>query len=195
MERHQLERTAAIYAHLRGALAIPAGGLFVLAALGNEQVGPFRHDWVFLACLAALGGAYALIARAYRRHYGRVSPTAEQQLRSGAALVLAVTVVLGGSLLLRSRAGWSLDLPVNAIPVTFALVMLAAYAIGGALRPHHGIVYGTLFVAGALPVWHGEDPSNAGLVMCGAAVIVCGVLDHLAFARTFGPREQPALDA
>ena len=107
-------------------------------------------------------------------------------------MVLAAVVVVGGSLLLRSRAGFSLDLPVNPIAVTFALVMLAAYAIGGAFRPHHGVVYGALLVAGALPVWGGEDPSNVGLVLCGAAVIVCGALDHLAFTRTFGP---PALDA
>ena len=70
--------------------------------------------------------------------------------------------------------------------------MLAAYAIGEVLRPHHLAVYGSLLVAGALPVWGGEDPSNVGLVMCGACVIACGVLDHVAFARTF-PR--PALDA
>jgi hypothetical protein len=194
VQRDELERTAAIYTHLRGALAIPAGLLFVLAALGNEQVGPFRHDWVFLACLAALGGAYALIAGAYRRHYGRVSPSAEQQLRAILTIALAVAVVLGGSLLLRSRAGFSLDLPVNAIAATFALVMLASYAIARVLRAHHAAVYGALLVAGALPVWHGEDPSNTGLVMCGAAVIACGVLDHLAFKRTFGPRKLPALD-
>ena len=191
MQRDELERTAAIYTHLRGALAIPAGLLFGLAALGNEQVGPFRHDWVFLACLAALGGAYALIARAYRRHYGRVSPSGEQQLRSVVALVLAVALVYGGSLLLRSRAGFSLDLPVNPIAVTFAIVMLASYAIARVLRPHHAAVYGTLLAAGALPVWQGEDPSNVGLVLCGAAVIACGVLDHLAFTRVFG---RPALD-
>ena len=185
MQRQELERRAAIHTHLRGALAIPAGLLFVLAALGNEAVGPLRHDWVFLACLAVLGGAYALIARAYRRHYGHVSPSAEQQLRSAVALVLAAVVVFGGSLLLRSRASFSLDLPVNAIPVTFAIVMLASYALGRVLCPHHAVVYGTLLVAGALPVWHGEDPSNIGLVLCGAAVIACGVLDHLAFARTF----------
>ena len=191
MERKQLERTAATYAHLRGVLAIPAGLLFILSALGNWRVGPFRHDWFFLACLLALGGAYLLVARAYQRRYGRASPSAEQQLRAAAVLVLAVAVVFGGSLLLRSRAGFSLDLPVNAIAVTFALVMLATYAIGEAFRPHHGVVYGALFVAGALPVWGGEDPSNVGLVLCGAAVIVCGVLDHIAFTRTFGP---PALD-
>ena len=192
MERRQLERTTAAYTHLRGVLAIPGGLLFILAALGNWQVGPFRHDWVFLACVLALGGAYLLIARAYRERYGRISPSPEQQLRMAAALALGVAVVLGGSLLLRSRAGWSLDLPVNAIAVTFAIVMLAAYAIGGVLRPHHGVVYGALFVAGALPVWHGEDPANVGLVLCGCAVIVCGLLDHLAFTRTF---PAPALDA
>ena len=192
MERKQLERTAATYAHLRGALAIPAGLLFIVAALGNWRVGPFRHDWVFLACLLAIGGAYVLVARAYQRHYGRVSPSAEQQVRGAVVLALGVAVVFGGSLLLRSRAGFSLDLPVNPIAVTFAVMMLAAYAIGGALRPHHGAVYGALLVAGALPVWGGEDPSNVGLVLCGAAVITCGALDHLAFTRMFGPR---ALDA
>jgi hypothetical protein len=194
VERRQLERTAAIYTHLRGALAIPAGLLFILAALGNWRVGPFRHDWVFVACLLAIGGAYLLAARAYQRHYGRVSPSAGQQLRDVAVVGLAVAVVVGGSLLLRSRAGFSLDLPVNAIAATFALVMLASYAIARVLRPHHAAVYGALLVAGALPFWHGEDPSNLGLVMCGAAVIACAVLDHLAFMRTFGPRKLPALD-
>ena len=191
MQRDELKRTAAIHTYLRGALAIPTGLLFVLAALGNWEVGPFRHHWVFIAGVLVLGGAYQLIALAYRRHYGRTTPSGEQQLRSAVAVVLAVIIVAGGSLLLRSRAPWSLDLPVNAIAVTFAIVMLASYAIGRVLRPHHAAVYGTLLVAGALPVWQGEDPSNVGLVLCGAAVIACGVLDHLAFTRVFG---RPALD-
>jgi hypothetical protein len=192
MQRKRLEGAAASYSHLRGVLAIPGGLLFVLAALGNWRVGPFRHDWVFLACVLAIGGAYLLIARAYRRRYGRISPTTEQQLRTAAALALGVAVVIGGSLLLRSRAGWSLDLPVNAIAVTFSIVMLAAYAIGRVLRPHHGAVYGALLVAGALPVWDGGDPSNVGLALCGVAVIISGLLDHLAFTRMFAA---PALDA
>ena len=187
MERGRLEGAGASYVHLRGVLAIPGGLLFILAALGNWQVGPFRHDWVFIACVLAIGAAYALIARAYRERYGRMTPSTEQQLRAAAAVALGFAVVLGGSLLLRSRAGFSLDLPVNAIAVTFAIVMLATYAIGGVLRPHHVAVYGTLLAAGALPVWHGEDPANVGLVMCGACVVACGVLDHLAFARTFPP--------
>ena len=191
MERKQLESRAATYAHLRGVLAIPGGLLFVLSALGNWQVGPFASDAVFLACVAAIGAAYALIARAYRRRYGRMTASGRQQLRAAAAVVLGVVVVFGGSLLLRSRAGFSLDAPVNPIAATFAIVMLATYAIGGVLRPHHLAVYGSLLVAGALPVWHGADPSNVGLLMCGACVVACGVLDHVAFVRTF----RPALDA
>ena len=85
------------------------------------------------------------------------------------------------------------DLPVNPIAVTFSILMLAGYAIGGVLRAHHVAVWGTLLVVGALPVWTGADPSNVGLVLCGAALIVCGVLDHLAFVRTFGPSELPQL--
>ena len=190
MQREQLESRAATYAHMRGVLAIPAGALFILAALGNWRVGPFASDWVFLACLAVIGAAYVLIARAYRQRYGRVTASAAQQLRGAAAVALGVAVVLGGSLLLRSRAGFSLDLPVNPIAVTFAIVMLLAYALGGVLRAHHVAVWGALLAAGALPVWDGADPGNVGLVMCGAAVIVCGVLDHLALARAF---EAPVL--
>jgi len=191
MDRRAIEAAAPSYAHLRGVLAIPAGFLFLLAALGNWEVGPLRHDLVFLACVLVIGLAYGLGVHYYREHYGRMSPSPRAQLRDAAAAVLGIAVVAGGSLLLRSRAGWSLDLPVNAIPVTFAVIMLAAYTIGGALRVHHLVVWGTLLAAGALPVWTGPDPSNIGLLLCGAAVVVCGVLDHLAFVRAFGPRELP----
>jgi hypothetical protein len=173
-------------------LAVPAGLLLVLAALGNWQVGPLRHDLVFVAGVLATGVAYVLVARAYQDHYGRMSPSARDQLRGAAAVALAVAVVVAGSLALRSRVSWSLDLPVNAIAVCFAVTMLASYAIGRVLRAHHVVVWGGLLVAGALPVWTGADPGNVGLVLCGAALAVCGVLDHLAFVRTFGARSLPA---
>jgi len=192
MRRRAIEAAAPSYAYLRGVLAIPTGLLFLLAALGNWQVGPLRHDLVFLACVLAIGVAYGLIVRYYQDHYGRMSASPGQQLRGAAAVALGIAVVIGGSLLLRSRAAWSLDLPVNAIAVTFAVIMLASYAIWGVLHAHHLVVWGSLFVAGALPVWTGADPSNIGLLMCGAAVTVCGVFDHLAFVRTFGPRELAA---
>jgi hypothetical protein len=192
MDRRTLETAAANYSYLRGLLYIPGGLLCIVAALGNEQVGPFRHNWFFVGAVVVLGVAAVLIARYYNEHYGRLSPSTRQHVRGAVAVALAVAVMIGGSLLLRSRADWSLDLPVNAIAVSFAAVMLITYAAGVGLRAHHVIVWGALLVAGALPVWNGDDPSNAGLAMAGVAVIVCGVFDHRLFVRTFGPPKLPA---
>lgn len=91
----------------------------------------------------------------------------------------------------QSSADWSLDLPVNAIAVAFAVVMLVSYAIGVGLKAHHVIIWGALLVAGALPVWNGADPSNVGLVLAGVTVMVSGVFDHRLFVRTFGPPKLP----
>jgi hypothetical protein len=187
MRREHLETAAVKYSYLRGLLAVPAGALFILAALGNWEVGPLRNAWAFLVVLALAGVAYLLIARRYEEQYGRVTLSTGEQVRSGIALVVAIAVMIGGSLLLRSRAGFSLDLPVNAVAVSFAVVMLVTTAIARILEPHHALVWGALLVAGAVPVWTGGDPSNVGLVMAGVAVIVNGVLDHRALVRTFGP--------
>jgi hypothetical protein len=127
------------------------------------------------------------IGRYYNENYGRLSPSTRQQVRVAVGGAIAVAVVLGGSTLLRSRADWSLDLPVNATAVTFAVVMLLSYGIGVGLKAHHVIIWGTLLLAGALPVWNGADPSNIGLVLAGAAVMVSGVFDHRLFVQTFGP--------
>jgi hypothetical protein len=64
--------------------------------------------------------------------------------------------------------------------------LLASYAIGIGLSAHHVIVWGTLLVVGAVPVWDGADPGNVGLVLAGVAVIVCGAFDHRLFVQTFG---------
>jgi hypothetical protein len=108
-------------------------------------------------------------------------------------VVIGLAVMIGGSSLLRSQADWSLDLPVNAIAVAFALIMLISYAIGIGLKRHHVIIWGALLVTGALPVWTGADPSNVGLLLAGVAVMVSGVFDHRLFVRTFGPSESLSL--
>ena len=187
MQRRELETAAANYTYLRGLLYVPLGALFVLAALGNWEIGPLRHAWVFLLAALAIGALGLAINRYYNESYGRLTPATRQQVRAGVGLVFAVALMLGGASLLRSHASWSLDLPVNPIAVCFALVMLASYAIGIGLKAHHLIIWGALLAAGALPVWNGADPSNIGLLLCGAAVIVCGVFDHRLFIRTFGP--------
>jgi hypothetical protein len=187
MQRRELETAAANYTYLRGLLYVPLGGLFVLAALGNWEVGPLRHTWVFLLVALALAAVAAAVNRYYNDTYGRLTPSTGQQVRAGIAILVAVGLTLAGATLLRSHASWSLDLPVNPIAVCFALVMLASYAIGVGLKVHHVIIWGALLVVGALPVWNGADPSNIGLLLCGAAVIVCGVFDHHLFVHTFGP--------
>ena len=187
MQRENLEMAAANYSYLRGLLFIPAGALCILAALANWEVGPLRHTWAFPVTAVVIGVAYLAISRYYNENYGRLSPSTRQQVRGGVAVVIAAAVMFGGSLLMRSRAAWSLDLPVNAIAVSFALLMLVSYAIGVGLKAHHVIIWGTLLVVGALPVWNGADPSNIGLVLAGVAFIASGVFDHRLFVHTFGP--------
>jgi hypothetical protein len=194
MERRQLEGAAAKYMYLRGLLYLPAGALFVLAALGNWHVGFLRHNWAFLLVAALIGATCLSITRYYNANFGRLTPSTAQQLRASVAVVIAVAVMFGGSLLLRSQAAWSLDLPVNAIAVAFPLVMLISYAIGVGLKPHHVVIWGALLVIGALPVWNRADPSNIGLLLAGVAVMVDGLFDHRLFVQTFGPSRGVSLE-
>jgi hypothetical protein len=193
MERRELESAAATYTYLKGLLGIPGGLLVILAALGNWEWGPLRHAWVFLGAALVLAAVGLLISRYYVEHYGRVTLSRAQRRRAAVAVIAGAPLMFGASLLLRSRAGWSLDLPVNAIPATFALLMLATYAAGGVVRTHHVIIFGSLAVAALLPVWDGADPSNTGLVLVGVAIVASGLLDHRLLVRTFGPPKDLAL--
>jgi hypothetical protein len=186
VDRTKLEAAASNYTYLRGLFLIPSGGLVIVSALGNTGWGPLRNTWVFLAVVALLGALCLPINNFYNKHYGTLRPSTGQQARAAAAVVLAIVVVVGGSFLLRSRVSWSLDLPVNATAVTMSLVVILSYAAGRALKAHHLIIWGTVLVAGATPLWDGADPSNIGLTMVGVALMVNGVLDHRFFIRTFG---------
>lgn len=187
MDRKTLESAATDNTYLRGLLAVPIALLLFLSALGNWSVGPLRHAWVFLAGVALLGAAYLLIDRYYKETFGRATPSPRQQQRQLVATVVSVVIMIGVSTVLRSRAAWSLDLPVNPIAVASAMVLLVSFVAGGGVKRHQAVILGALAIAGLLPVWHGEDPSNIGLVMAGAAVLVIGILDHLLLLRTVGP--------
>ena len=141
-----------------------------------------------MAAAALLAATCLPLARYYDEHYGRVTPSARQQIRALVAVLICLPLVIGGSLLLSSRASWSLDLPVNPTAISFALVMAVVYAMSIGLKPHHKVVFGLLLVAGLLPLWpHSGDGGNAGLLLAGIAVAVAGILDHRLLVRTFGP--------
>jgi hypothetical protein len=188
MDPARLRAAPASYAYLRGLLMIPGGLLILLAALGNWAVGPFADTAGFVAAIALLAAAAAAIQHDYNKHYGRLSLSQQQQAKTSAALIAGIAVVGVGSLLLRSRASWSLDLPVNPIAVTFAAVMLISYAAGVGIKIHHLLIWGAVMLCGALPIWHGADPSNIALTIVAGATIVDGLLNHRLFVLTFGPR-------
>jgi hypothetical protein len=192
VDRRQLQAAATEYPYLRGLFSVPVGLLCIVAALGNWAWGPFAHAWVFVLALVVVALVCAAINRYYNDHYGRVTPSARQQLKVHVSGAVSVALMIGLTTLLRSRASWSLDLPVNAIAAAFAALMLAYYALVIGLKAHHVVIWGSLLVAALLPVWDGEDPSNVGLVLSGLALMLSGVLDHLLLVRTF---PAPALDA
>jgi uncharacterized membrane protein len=187
MERKELETAAATNAHLRGLMSVPLGLLMVLAALGNWQVGPLRHASVFIVCAVALAAAAGLIARYYNEHYGRVRASSRQQQKTALSVVAAPALVIGLSTLLSSNASWSLDLPLNPVAITLALVMLMTYALTVGVRKHHALIFGALLLAGLLPVWTGDDAANVGLLAAGVTVVAAGLLDHRLLVRAFGP--------
>ena len=182
-DRTRLQAAAAQYPYLRGLLAVPGGALFVIAALGNWKWGPLRYNAVFIGVVAVIAAAAAVINRYYNERYGRVTPSREQSVKAALAIAAGAGLITLGSLLLRSRASWSLDLPVNPIPATFGLLMVVYYSALVGLKAHHAVIWGALIVVGLLPVWNGGDPSNVGLVITGVAVAVNGIFDHRLLTR------------
>jgi hypothetical protein len=195
VKRRQLQSAVASYSYLRGLRLIPLGLLIVLAALANWEVGPLRHLWTFPVAALLIGAACLPITRYYNEHYGRVRPSTRQQVREAVAIVLSLALMIGVSLLLRSRAPWSLDLPVNSAAAGWGMVMLGSTAITLGVRKHRVIIWGSLLVVGLLPVWNGADPTNIGLLLAGVATIATGIFDHRLLARTLGPRASLSLEA
>ena len=194
-DRTRLQAAATHYPYLRGLLAVPGGALFVIAALGNWEWGPLRYNAVFIGVIAVIAAAAAVINRYYNERYGRVTPSREQSVKAALAIAAGAGLITLGSFLLRSRASWSLDLPVNPIPATFGLLMVVYYSALVGLKAHHAVIWGALIVTGLLPVWSGEDPSNVGLVITGVAVAVNGILDHRLLTRLLAPRAHADLNA
>jgi hypothetical protein len=183
MDRKQLESAAANNHYLRGLLAVPVGVLWVFTGLANMGWGPFRQHWVFPVAVLMAGAAFLLVTRYYNDNYGRVALQVSPARAIGGS-ILSVLVMGGGPVLVQV-----LDLPVNGLAASFALVALVYYAVSSGLRAHHVVIWGAVLVASLIPRW--GDPAttnvmNAGFVAVGAAAIATGIFDHRRLVRTFG---------
>jgi hypothetical protein len=182
MDRRELESASATYAHLRGLLMLPLGALLIVSALANAEVLPV---WSLPVALLPAGAVSALVLGRYRRTYGSVSRSPRGQRRDAAAMAVSILAVIGSAVALGG-------LDVNVVAVGFGLGMLLSYAISPGLRAHHVAIWGGLLVAGAVPLWDGADPENTGLVLAGAAVAICGILDHRVFTDAFSASDARA---
>jgi hypothetical protein len=171
MKREELETAAAKYSYQRGLLALPLAAMLAVSALANAHAIP---SWVFVPALVLAAAAAHVILRRYEDRYGRLNPSPRMERRATAAGALAIAIMVAGSFALR-------DAPVNAIAIPFALLMLAAYAVGVGLSPHHVVIWGALILTGT--IWTDD---NAGLAMAGGALALNGLLDHRSFTRRFG---------
>ncbi|MDX6234017.1 MAG: hypothetical protein QOH68_3099 [Nocardioidaceae bacterium] len=187
MERKDMTTAAAENSYFRGLFGVLGGLLMILSALGNAGWGLFEHDMAFFAGLAALALSAVGLNQYYNDKYGRSRPTMSHHRRMAVAMFVGAPVVFFGSLLLSSRASWSLNLPLNTIAISMALITLMVIAATVGLRAHHVVIFGVLLAAGLLPVWEREGMSgNTGLWMAGVAFIINGLLDHRLLVRRFG---------
>lgn len=187
MERKTLESAGANYPYLQGLWTLPMGALIVLTGISNlhdRPSGPVMLG-IFAVGAALSLVACLLIARYYRDHYGEVTPTRSRRLRHVAAVVAWVAVLFaGGSRFLF----WSPDSPICVYASAFALATLVYYAILVGLRAHHVVIWGSVFVAGLLPIWGGlgVDRDPVAMFPLGVALMASGLLDQRLLARSFG---------
>lgn len=186
MERNALASTAANYPYLQGLWAIPMGLLTMLAGLSNLDHGPSGP-----MVLGILGGGLVLcwlasvrITRYYRDNYGKVTPTRSRQVRNGVAVVAWVAVLFVGA---NKHLLWSPDSKVCVYASAFALATLVYYAILVGVRVHHVAIWGSVFVAGLLPIWGGLGADRDALAMfpLGLAFIASGLFDQRRLSRDF----------
>jgi hypothetical protein len=182
MDRDQLETTAVNYPYLRGLLAVPLGILFILSGVTNMEWVPSRLQPVLIGVAIAAAAGYVLLGRFYQRNYGRVTPR-----RKAATFILgnfaALVALLGGPIAIDA-----LNLPLNGLAISWALVVLAYYSLTIGLKRHHVVIWGAVLVAGLLPLW--GDPAttntaNAGLVIAGVGAIATGIFDHRVLVHMF----------
>jgi hypothetical protein len=183
-KRTDIERAAWRNRSFRGLEQVVAGAMLLLLPAVNWWGGHVESFWLAIAPFGLVLLAYLAIHRHYDERYGHVTPS-----RRGEIPLMVAGIVVPIILLPAIRA----QLPVNVVVIMAAVAGLVVTAARTGLERHHVAVYGTLLVAGALPVWSGVDTLDGGLVVVGIAIIVNGILDHRLLVREFGPAHTPAL--
>jgi len=187
MDRRQLESAGVRYPyfHSQGLYGVPAGIIWFLIGLSNLQSAPV-DVWVLAAgavvCLAALGA----IGLYYQRTYGKVTPTPGRRRRHFGGALAGFAVFVAVDQLIRTVSGRPPTAAVSSYVTSWALGMLVFYAIAVGLKAHHVVVWGTLAVAGLLPIWGvSVDRDAVASFPLGVATMVSGLLDHRLLMRTF----------
>ena len=186
MDRKALESTAANYPYLQGLWALPMGFMLPITGLSNLERRP-SGPWM----LGILGGGlslcavgWLLVARYYKRNYGEVTPTTGRRVRYAVAVAAWVAVLFVGA---NKYLFWSPESSVCVFAAAFAVATLVYYAILVGVRVHHVVIWGTVLVAGLLPVWGGlgADRDAVAMFPLGVAFMASGLLDQRLLARAF----------
>jgi hypothetical protein len=181
------------YLHLQGLFAIPAGLIWFLIGLSNLQRQPVK-PLILLGGVLLAFGSLAAVALYYRTYYGSVTPTRSRQVRQFVAMGLGFAVFVGVDQLARILLGRPPGQPVSSYAASWAAGMLVFYAIARGLRAYHLVIWGSLFVAGVLPIWGlSLDRDAVASFPIGVATMLSGIFDHYFLVRAFDSSKRQSL--
>jgi hypothetical protein len=201
MDRKALESVGKHYPYLhlqglylQGLFAIPAGLIWFLIGLSNLQRQPVK-PLILLGGVLLAFGSLAAVALYYRNHFGSPTPTRSRQVRQYVAIALGFAVFVGVDQLARTLLGRPPGQPVSSYAASWAVGMLVFYAIVGGLRAYHVVIWGSLFVAGVLPIWGlSVDRDALASFPIGAATMASGIFDHYFLVRAFESSKRQSLE-
>lgn len=185
MERKQIESVGLSYPpqYVQGLYAIPAGIGWSTIGLSNLMNQPVA-SWILVGGLLLCLVAWLGITRYYQNNYGRVTPTKSRRSRLGVAIFTSLVMFIGADQLARIMFGRPPDRPMSSYAVAWSLGMAVFYGINVGLKLHHIVIWGSLLVAGLLPIWgHNVDRDAMASFPIGVATILSGLIDHRLLVR------------
>jgi hypothetical protein len=188
MDRRQLESAGAnypFYSGIQGLYGIPLGLMYCFVALSNTSTKPLS-PWAVGGGVLLGALAFWAVNRYYQHRFGVVTPTRSRKVRTLVAAGAGFGVYIVAYQLARAVLGQPPRQPVSTMAATFALGMVVFYAMNTGLKAHHIVIWGSLLVAGLMPIW-GLDVNRDAIAyfQIGAASVASGLLDHRLLVRTF----------